>query len=514
MDNYKKADRSHARVQAVLCDRTVLTDLTADFSLPDYQPEIKRLLRTRVTVSPPDKYVGAAGAELSGTVDYSVLYAANDGGLWCAMQTGEYQFSVPTEMSSDFDIGEGVICDVDTVSDMCTGRVAGPRKLSIKCRLRSRVRMLGTKLLEESIVGAKEDTVQRLSGSAECCRVFVGTGEPLRLADEILFDAEEGNVRVISAEGEVYINEALAGSGCVNCRGEINLKLLLCKEGSEEPPTPQWRRIPFSQSVLTDGAEVNCVCTAKGVCTDIGITVEDGRILCETAVRIDAKALRNETVFYTRDAYSTAALGQAKYQSCQFPKLIKINEGNFSLNTMLSLGEAGLRIGQNVIDVHLMPTVTELETENGKYILNGKCRCHAVLAGEEDMSSQEFEIPFRYEAEGSEEAVSAYEATLTPLSCRIRMDGERIGIDAELAVSLLTMGESNISYLSEAVFDEPLARTGAYYTVCYPSGEDTLWSVAKRYHRSVSDIAEANPLPPSAGADARESLTGISYLLV
>ncbi|MBQ8416127.1 MAG: DUF3794 domain-containing protein [Clostridia bacterium] len=514
MDNYKKADRSHARVQAVLCDRTVMTDLSTDFSLPDYQPEIKRLLRVHATVSPPDKYVGAANAEFSGSVDYSILYAANDGGLYCATQAGEYQFSVPTEMGTDFDIGEGLVCDVETVSDMCTGRVAGPRKLSVKCRLRSHVRMLGTKILEESILGAKEDTVQRLRGSAECSKVFTGSGEALHLADEILCDTEGENLRVISATGEVYISEAVAGSGCVNCRGEVNMKLLLCHEGSGEAPMAQWRKIPFSQSVLTDGTEVNCECSAKGVCSDITVTVEDGRILCEVAVRIETKAIRNESVFYTRDAYSTEADGQTKYQTCHFPKLIKITEGNFSLNTMLPLEEAGIRSGQNVVDILLSPTLTELENENGKYILTGKCRCHAILAGEEDLGAQEFEIPLRYETQGSEEAVSTYEATVTPLSCRVRMDGERIGIDAELAVSLIAMGETKITYLSEAVFDQPLSHSGAFYTVCYPSTEDTLWSVAKRYHQSVATVSEANPLPPSTAADSHESLAGVSYLLV
>lgn len=514
MDNYRSMERSGARVQATVCDRQVVTELASDFSLPDYQPEIKRLLRVRATVAPPDKYIGAGSAEFSGTVDYSILYAGNDGALYCASQAGEYQFNVPVEMSADFEVGDGLVCDVETVPDLATGRVIAPRKLSLKCRLRSRVRLYGTCVMEEEIGGAAHDSIQKLKGSAECARMFVGSGDPLQLGDEILFDAQSENLRVICADAQVYVTEASAGSGCVNCRGEVCLKLICAHEGENEAPFVQLRRIPFTQSVPTDGAEVNCDCCADGVCSDIAITVEDGRILCEVTARIEAHAQRNERIEFTRDAYSTAANGEARYTDWKFPIALKCVSGNFSLNTVLSMEEAGIRAGQSVVDLSIVPSVSELACENGRYILTGRCRCHALLCGEGDLAAQEFEIPFRYEAEGSEARVSDYDVELTPLSCRARADGERLSVDAELAVNIITRGERICEILTAASFDEEIARGGASYTVCYPSREDTLWTVAKRYHRSVADIAEMNPLTGSPAADARDSLAGVRYLLV
>ena len=68
-------------MQIPLCEKTVLTEVSGDFSLPDYQPEIKRLLRIRPCVLPAAPYAGAGNAEFSGTLDYYVLYMGNDGGL-------------------------------------------------------------------------------------------------------------------------------------------------------------------------------------------------------------------------------------------------------------------------------------------------------------------------------------------------------------------------------------------------------------------------------------------------
>ncbi len=514
MDNYKNMGIGETRMPCEICDKTVTTELSSDFTLPDYQPEIKRLLRVKTTVSPAEKYIGMGSAEFSGTVDYAILYAGNDGALYCANQSGDYRFTCPIEAGADFDLGDGLTCDVETVAESAMGRVSGPRRMSVKCRLRSRVRLLGTRLLEERASGVAEASIERLRGSTVCAQSFVGTGEVLELGDEILCDGTAEDLRVIFGEGQVFVSEATAGSGCVNCRGEVALRLLTCREGSDDAPTLQNRRIPFAASVPVDGAEINCVCMAHGVCSELRITVEEGRILCEVGVRLHAKAHRNVALDYTKDLYSTAAAGENTYETLRVPYLLKCTGGNFSLNTTLSMEEAGIRQGQSVVDVTLIPIALTLECANGKYTVGGKCRCQAILCGDGEYGAQEFEVPFRYECEGSEEIPVDYDLDLQPISCRARMDGERIAIDAELSVSIGTRACHEISVFREASFTEATPRRGAAYTVCYPSREDTLWSVAKRYRRSVSELGQMNPLQGAPAADARESLDGVGYLLV
>jgi hypothetical protein len=155
------------------------------------------------------------------------------------------------------------------------------------------------------------------------------------------------------------------------------------------------------------------------------------------------------------------------------------------------------------------------KAENGRYVLCGKCRCHALLIMEEDAAVQEFEIPFRYASDLPQGAtVTDYQATPTVLSCRVRMDGERIHADAEVAISATLMGEKTVQMLTEAAFGDAIAHKACSYTVCYPAREDTLWSVAKRYHQPIEAIATRNALPSAPMADTTASLAGVSYLLV
>lgn len=513
MDNYNTKAREYVRVQVPLCDRQTATELSGDFSLPDYQPEIKRLLRVRAAVSPPDKYLGAGSAEFSGVVDYNILYAGNDQALYCISQREDYRFSIPMEATADMDLNDGLVCEAEVIPDMVVGRVAGPRKLSVKCRLRSRVRLYAMRILGETVEGPGAEQVERLCGNCESMEVFAGTGEPLQLADEILCESGRDDLRVICAEGQVFVTETSAGSGGVDCRGEVCLKLLCSYEGDPTSSTVLQRRIPFFQTVEVDGAEVNCDTCAHGVCSDLSVTVEDHRILCELTARLMAHAQRNKTVTYTKDLYSTAAAGECRYGELLLPRALRCGNGNFSLNTTLSLEEAGLRPGATVVDIQAQPAALTLERERGKICVSGKCRCHLILAGEE-LSAQEFEIPFRYEGETVAEEITDHGVAVDVISCRARMDGERIGVDAELAVCFFARGEAPVKRLTEAHFSDPLGRDEAAYTICYPAKEDTLWSIAKRYHRPISAVAEENGLSGLPGADSSESLQGIGYLLV
>ena len=514
MNRYETDGPDTIRIQSPLGERQIVTELAEDFSLPDYQPEIKRLLRIRATVSPADRYIGAGSAECSGTVDYCILYSGNDGGLYCANQSGEYRFAVPVELPADFEIGDGILCDVESVPEMVSGRVAAPRRLSVKCRLRSAVRMYGTRLLGGSF-GEGED-IQRLRGQGSCARVFLGTGEPLALGDEILCDAGEGSVRVICAEGQVFVTEATAGSGSVGCRGELCLKLLCCRDDAAElqPPYPVLRRIPFSQQVPADGVEVNCECCAKGTCTDIRITVEEGRILCEASVILQVRAQRNEEFAYTRDIYSTSQSCEVAYAAVPLSRALRCFNGNVSLNSAVPLEEAGIRPGLTVADIGGMAMPTGLEADRGKFILTGKCRFTVILSDGSELSAQELELPFRYETDGSREQPVFSDITVELLSCKARIDGERIGVDAELAVCAALRGQDEVRTVSEVAFGGEWKPAGAVYTVCYPMREDTLWSVARRYHCPVSDLVARNSLASAPAADAPDSLSGVRFLLV
>ena len=214
-----------------------------------------------------------------------------------------------------------------------------------------------------------------------------------------------------------------------------------------------------------------------------------------------------------------AAVNNAKHLGASGgDKLSLVTINSLTKSTAATAEEAGLRQGLSVIDSYLMPLSAEVMQENGRDILSGRCRVHLTLCDEAgEISSQEVELPYRYEAETKDGALADYLVHVSPISCRARADGERLGIDGELAVSLLTRAQTQIQYLSACNIGEKCQKPEGECTVCFPASDDTLWSVAKRYHKPLSHLTGINTLPSqaqAAAADSTASLAGVNYLLV
>ncbi len=518
MDNYTNQDRTPSpvvRLQLPLLDRSVTTEISEDYSLPDYQPEIKRLLRVSATVQPANRYVGGGAAEFSGTVDYCILYAGNDGQLYCFPQSADYSFRVPLTAGPEFDLNDGLVVYALCEPESVISRVSGPRRMSIKCRIGAKVRAYASCVREEKRQGGAAPGEERLFREAESGVVSWGISEPQTVTDEVILEQEGGEWRVISGESAVMMQDAVAGNGRVSCRGEVMLRLLLQKEGEGQAPVVMTRKIPFGGEVPVDGASVNGEAVATGYCTSLNLNMEEGRVLCDAEIVMEARSQRRETVSYTGDWYSIGTESSCEMSECTLPVAIRCLNGNISLSESRSLEETGIAPAARVIDVTGTAVVDGWETDRDRMVLTGRCRYTLILSQEGELSAKEVEMPFRYLAEGirGEEKPCA-EAQVQILTARARMDGERLAIDSELAVALRLWKEQEIRMVSQVNVGETVERPAGQTLLCYPAPGETLWAVAKRYHAGLDALSDHNQVNTQCRADDPASLEGVRLLVI
>ncbi len=522
-------------VQVPLCRRQVSTELNGDFSLPDYQPEIRRLLRINAVAQPPARYAGSGSVDLGGTVDYFVLYAGSDGGLYCAPLSAEYRMAVPFE-------GKGMPADPPVVigsptAETVSGRVTAPRRLNIRCRLGADVTVMGeTPLGGTDEAGLVPGSIEKLTGEAEVGRLFRTTGDVLELQDDMIV-APGDNLRVVCAEGKVMVHEAAAGTDTVSCRGEVTLKLTVVPmeaimapdeqpdtEAAPALPRTILRKIPFAQTVELPGVTPACRACACGVCDQLAVRAEDDRLHTDLGVVLEVLAQRNEPVTFIRDSYSTASESSCTYETYTPSRAIDCVNGNFSLNDSVPLPEAGIEPGAVVVDVTAAAKPEGLSVERGRCLLTGTCTARLLYAKGGEYGTSELSVPFRYEADvpglreaalpGDADAPLTFNAAADVIGCRTRMDGERIGLDAEIAVALQTALPAPITVQNGLSLGPDVKRSRGEYVICFPAPTDTLWSVAKRYHAPLTGLSAANELTGGEAPDSPASLDGVSYLIV
>jgi hypothetical protein len=470
-----------------MCESTVTNEVSCEYTLPDYLPEIRRLLYVTPTILPPAKYVGGNNAELDGTVDYQVLYVGSDGGLYTAPVSCEYNLNIPLEKVSEFDLNEGVTLFVTSNAENISSRVSGPRRLSIRMRMRSYVRAYGKMPYGERCMGdVNEASVYKLTKESQIAELVSSLSDVLTLSEEISGMGED--VRVIGADGKVHVDEAFISDSGVNARGNVMLKLLCAYDDGRVENI--LRKLPFDSEIEAEipaGEEKYCrVC---GKVSEISVNVGEGKIICDINALLDTQIGVNRPISYTADIYSTEKESFCEYIEHSIPVMLRSINGNFSQSERIPLSELSIPEGATAVDVCSSVAFENCEGSGGRYVLTGQSRYVLVCEKNGEYSACEVNLPIRFETEGADGALSIADASAEVISCRARVGGENLELDSEISVAAMFMGKENVVSLKSVEFSEPIQKESGELILCYPAPDDSAWTVAKRYSVAPEDVS-------------------------
>ncbi len=498
-------------IQVPINEKSTTTDLSTDFTLPDYQPEIKRLLKVSANILPPAKYVGDSEGEFSGSIDYYVHYIGSDNQIYCAPLSAEYKTAVPMDKNELTLVN--ITSDAEITPENVGGRVTSPRKLNVKCRLKTKARMYGDMPLDLSYEGMSGDN-QVLHGRDNITRRMFAQSEIIHLTDEII-QSKDSEIRVVSADGHILVTETQTANGAVNVKGEVYLKLIMCKEPDGAPYTTL-RRLPFSETVMVEGADNNCQANAKGSICEMNINVEEDRIGVDIGMILEISACKNETVSYVKDMYSTAHKTDCVYRDIPTLKDGRAFNSNFTQSDSLTLEMAGLTPEHKIVDISGIACPERAMLDGEKWVFEGRSKFSVIAEKDGEYSNVEIELPYRYSVDAKQsDGERAYaSATAEVINTRARLDGERIGIDAEVELCGVISNMSEIEMLDSVSFGEETVSARGEYVICYPSKSDSIWSIAKRYNKTVKALSDTNKIQATDTPDSKETLNGIHFLVV
>ena len=476
------------RFRMPICDKTINTEISGDYTLPDYQAEIRKVLRVGVSVLPPTRFVSGNSAEFGGVVDYELIYVGADGGIYSAPLSAEYGFTAPLEISSDFDLNEGIITVCKINDENTTARVSAPRRLSIKCRLCARVKAYGMMVSGNATKeGADESGIERLFERCMIEYPVMLSGEMLEITAQLPLTSE--TQRVAGARGVAVINECSLGDGYLDYKGDVHLSLLTCDDQDVTSAQTVQKKLPFSDRIECDELDPECRAQARAYVSDVSIEVGDGAIMCTVNVIPAITARRSEELCYTRDLYSTERESDVSYENYVLPSLIGAEVRNFSQSERIPIADTSIQHGSRIVDMTCKPYVEKAECEDGRHVITGNAKYSMLLETNGEFSSYELTLPFKYESAGTDESVAEYDVELQVLSTLGRIEGGNLCIDTELSVSTLFMGKNEITSVCDADFGSEIHRSSGEIIICYPAPDDTPWSVAKKYAVPVEKIS-------------------------
>ncbi|MGN1048494.1 MAG: SPOCS domain-containing protein [Eubacteriales bacterium] len=488
--------------------KDVSTELSSDFTLPDYLPEIRKLLKITPSVSPVSRYISGNNVEFSGRVDYELLYVSGDGGIASAPLGTDFSFDVQLEMPEYMDWDEGIDASADIFVDSLYCRVLAPRKVGVKCRLHSDVRAYGREELRISGISGIPDA-EKLCEKILCSDIHRHISEIFETSEEIPVSGNAESIRPIRCGASVGISESSAENGMINCRGDIVFHVLYENKDSQSIISDT-KKVPFSQSLeapeLDGGLQADC--SVRGICGEISAQVEDGKLVVDAELILEADTAINRSVTVTEDVFTASAASDTERRMFRHEKAEKCGSDTRTITLSAPLADLSMSSESNVLDCSATAKAEAIKTDKNSVLIGGNCKIWALSESGGEYSSGELSLPFTFDSELAAGKVCGelnFSAVPTVTDCRCRIDGENAFFDIDLSVSYCITSVCPLPIVKNVSVSEKISSVPAGITVYYPQKGETLWDAAKKFRVPLRTLAEANNMPSFSGNEPLDS---------
>lgn len=461
-------------------------EVSQDVILPDYLPEIRRIVGVQAQTTVDGKYLSGEEMEVDGGVTYAVLYTTPEGDLAQISENTSYTGRLPMKEPS---MGtEDVLLWAAAENVVC--RVQSPRKMTLSCRVR----------LGATAQKGEDGSLHVEGGGAEKRQVRRRvTDIPTACLSEVRRTGEtEGELReregmkLIGASGSLCVGDVrlIPGDGgrgrTASVKGDAMVTaLFLAPEGAyvvSRSRSPFEETVPLGEEIEGE-EELRAAVFGKVVLIELEGT-EGGAYPWKMEYDLDLALMRCRTATVTTDAY----LADGEDQLAK--KTFRVATPGAAMNGRLTLsGSARLRPDCHYVYGWGTATVDKAEfLPGGRMQMSGNVKLSLVTVGGGEFFCDEVVLPLRYMGDaiagaGEGEAYCGrMQAEVTEISARPEGDTMSLTVEVALAASLLTEQERSL-----AVSLTPVEGKGSSLprknclTVYVPDEKESAWDVEKRF---------------------------------
>lgn len=473
-----------------------------DYILPDYYPDIFRIVRCESNPVITDYNVNGNKLSYELRCDIKILYCSENGSvLQCVNQ--QQTFTKTIELNEN--------CDSPTVSlkaksEHINYRAVNKRRFDMRGAVSVKIKVEGRK--NQDIICDVSGLNVQLKKIPVCFASEKITAEKtLQLVEETELSATHPPIiDIVSCRCMPTECEKKMISGKLLAKGDTEIKLLYsCEKDGEGSLESLDFSLPYSQIVDVDGIDdsYECTITAETVSCEITPSADksgENRIIkCEIELRLICCAIKSTSITIGTDAYSTIHPCEIGFSEIKAEQIPVIFTENFRHTAKLSDGD---NIPHTVYSIWCNPkNINSHRSEDGKkitisgmlnYTIAAKDSAGMIVMPDKDETFEET-IELDGEQNGSYITADIY---VNGVTYNISNDGVLIA-KADITAKVFIYKASSVTALTHITVDESTKkeRDGDYAIKLYYGTEnEEIWDIAKRYSTCVDAIIEENEL--------------------
>lgn len=465
--------------------------LERDIVLPDYCPDVFRILKCRVCPRAVSQSINGGRLTVGTEAVIRVMYLSENSGRINQIEQ-KLSFTKTLEAGDCTDPVVYAAAEPDYVN--C--RVVSQRRIDIRGAFTVKVRVEG----EESrqfVTDAGGAGIQLRREEAVYPADRLTSQKRVTVVEELELGGAKPPVGTVLYSGcRIESTEQKVIQGKLMIKGEAAVELLYTPADPSAGGVETMRfGLPFSQIIDIDGIDESYTVTPviQAPWCELIPRADDGsRIECELVLMISCTAVRYEHCGIVTDAFSTLYECSTESSGIRLTAMPSAVCAEFSQSgtlcyqdgTLGSIAFAGCEAG-NI-------TVRE---SGGRSVISGNLTFSMLGSDSEGTAVYlEDEMPFEFTADG--EFINGVQAEVRSCSYQLT-DEHTASVKAELAVTGQIAENSGIVPLADiaADTDAPVETDRRFaMKLCYADEGEDLWELAKRCRTSVEAIAQENGL--------------------
>jgi len=472
-----------------------------DYILPDYYPDIFRLVRCEVVPTITDYSINGDKLIYELRCDIRILYCSEAGAvIQCINQKQTF--------SKTLDFGK--ICENPSVelkpkTDYINYRALNKRRLDLRGAVSVKIKVSGENR-QEVISDAFGMNVKVKKIPVKFAQKKLTSVKSVQISEEVeINEAQPPVINIIRCNCQSVRCEHKLISGKIMAKGEVLIKLLYSCEKDGGAVEPLEFTVPFSQIMDMDGVdegyEIN-LNAGTVFCEAVTSTNKSGEnriIKCEAEIRLECTGIKSASVMLGTDAYSTTYPCNVILSEIKAEQIPVVTEGEIHNSSKLCEGD---NMPVNIYDLWCTPKNinTRFVPDEKKIIISGMLTYTTVgrdSSGFITMTDKDetFEESFSVE-ECSPDGTASSEITVVNVSYNITPENT-LNAKADIKAIIFVYNSSSVKAVSEINVDDSVkkVRDGDYALKLYYGVEnENIWDIAKKYSTSVDAIMEENNL--------------------
>jgi len=481
-------------------------EVITDSIIPDTVADVERILLTTATPKIDGYYIGENTLEIEGSVTYQVLLLVEGGEL--ANLTIMEPFSLKQDVSNS-----SPDCRVILLPslDYASARLLNPRKLNLRsqttigtrlfCGMTTAPTISGTESLDDDM------NIQRCYQTVNTADVVSVQEKDVPVSQDIELDSNApAAAEILMARVTLCPSEVRLRGEDADIKTEACLSLLYRTEEGNTFATEKKFTLEKSISLPSvEGTEWFATTTPGQISAQIAANAYGEMKIIELDFPYDltVTVVGVKSVEAVTDMYSTEFECDTAYRTLSVTKLHRTYSTNLTVNASAERKELGGEAVRGMMDgfVTLQDRSVTYQEDKKKLIVEGTANIallgenNAVEGSEPLYSPLTFSYPFRCELDvGVATPNVDYVTEIRPLNTKFRADSNHLYADLELVVRVMAIETTPFPCLASLHLDHtaPVKRHTAPITLCYPSGRETLWDIAKYYKITEDSILLTN----------------------